>query len=144
MWQWCVGGVGSALRTSTMPSVWPDSTGSYFHATPNAHWRPHLRQWTRRNAAILARTHLPDAWTTVDTILAVNGSVECQKPPHGFYRKDHHGAELLQFPAVCLLLPSPGCFFSLSAPVCTFSVQVPRAHVSEAATVTSPPVLTES
>lgn len=44
---WRVRGGGSALRTSTMPRVWADSTVSYFHVTPKAHWRWHLRRWTR-------------------------------------------------------------------------------------------------
>lgn len=77
----------------------------------------------------------------------VSDSEDCQKPSHGFYQKDYHGAELLQFPAVLLLLPSfrflqihqDGVFC-----LPQFAHFQCRFHMSEAAEVTSPPVLTES
>lgn len=107
------GGVGSALRTSTLPSVWADSTVSYFHATPNAHWRRHLRRWTRWRLQAAERGY-PGTHTTFCRCIDDSGhhpggqwqcgsdSEDCQKPSHGFYQKDRRVAELLQFPAVRL------------------------------------------
>lgn len=137
----CGSGVGEG-------GIRADSAVSYFHATPNAHWRRHLRRWTRWRLRAAERGY-PGTHTSAGLKLTFcrciddsghhpggqwqcgSDSEDCQKPSHGFYQKDRRVAELLQFPAVHLLLPSLG-FLQIHQDVLLGFFVCPSLHIFSA------------